>query len=79
MTRCEPLGAFGEGRLLPLMFCNDCDGTDGVEPMSDPWGCFNGLYLCESCIDSRQDGASHDCFERAMEAAYPLRDGTERY
>lgn len=79
MFRCEPVGAFGEGRLLPVLECDDCERTEGVEPMLNPWGCFTGQYLCEACVDRRQDGASHDCFERAMEAAHPFITGTERY
>lgn len=70
MTTMEPTGAFGEGRLLPRMECTWCDSTERVEPQCDPWGCFDGRYLCERCIDSYHDGGGswHD----AMEAKYPV-------
>lgn len=77
MTRVEPLGAFGEGCLLPILICAWCESTERVEPQCDPWGCFDGRYLCERCIDSYHDGGRS--WQSAMEAAHPLITGTERY
>lgn len=74
MTRCEPVGAFALGRLLPVIYCSRCDGTEDVSPNYDPWGRFIG-YSCGSCDSSQEELSWHD----AMERAHPLRDGTERY
>lgn len=71
MARVEYLGAFGEGRLLPVLVCDRCEGTEDVTPILDPWGEHHGGYQCGNC-DSGQEGMSwHD----AMELAHPLREG----
>jgi hypothetical protein len=75
----EPTGAFGEGRLLPLMPCDWCERTEDVTPQFDPWGCFDGRYLCERCIDAYHEGRGEDAFERGMCARYPVLTGSERW
>jgi hypothetical protein len=78
MRRCEPVGAFATGRLLPLMPCDWCDSTESVEPQFDPWGGLHG-YQCERCIDAAQERSCETPWQDAMEAKYPLLTGTERY
>ena len=71
--RVEPVGALGEGRLLPIP-CAWRESTHDVKPIFDPWGVFLE-YVCGDCLSGQEEPIWQD----AMEAKYPVLDGTERY
>lgn len=69
MTRVEPHGAFGEGRLLPVLYCDYCDGTEAVEPRR--YDGYNLGLQCDFCWENQEPNERG--FEDAMCDAHQVR------